>query len=54
MRKMKNLFIITATYLLLLTYMVMAVVHQYVGMAICGIVVAIVIYANLRDEKEDD
>lgn len=52
MRKMKNLLIITATYLLLLTYMVMAVIGQYALMTVCAVVVAAVIYANLTDEKE--
>lgn len=54
MRKMKNNIIIAMTYVLLLGYMLMAVVHQYVGMAICGIIVAMVIYANLTDEKEEN
>ena len=53
MKKMKNLFIIMATYLLLLTYMVMAVIGQYAAVTVCAIVVATVIYANLRDERED-
>ena len=54
MKKMKNLFIIMATYLLLLAYMVMAVVGQYTLMTVCAIVVTTVIYANLRDEREED
>lgn len=54
MRKMKNLFIIMTTYLLLLTYMVMAVIGQYALMAACASIVAIVIYANLTDEKEEN
>lgn len=53
MKKMKNLFIIMTTYLLLLTYMVMAVIGQYALMTVCTIVVAIVIYANLTDEREE-
>lgn len=53
MRKIKNLFIIAATYLLLLTYMVMAIIGQYPLMTVCGIVVAMVIYANLTDEREE-
>lgn len=52
MRKMKNLFIIMTTYLLLLTYMVMAVIGQYTIMTVCAVIVAIVIYANLTDERE--
>lgn len=54
MKKMKNFCIITATYLLLLAYMVMAVIGQYTSMTVCTIVVATIIYANLRDEREDD
>lgn len=54
MNKIKNNIIIGMTYILFLGYMLMAVVHQYIGMAICGIVVAMVIIANLRDEREDD
>ena len=54
MKKMKNLFIIMATYLLLLTYMVMAVIGQYAAMTACTIIVTTVIYANLRDEREGD
>ena len=52
MKKMKNLFIIMTTYLLLLAYMVMAVVGQYTLMTVCAIVVTTVIYANLRDERD--
>lgn len=51
MKKMKNFCIITATYLLLLTYMVTAVIQQYAAMTVCAVVVAIVIYANLTDER---
>lgn len=54
MRKMKNLFIIMTTYLLLLTYMVTAVIKQYALMTVCAIVVAMVIYANLTDEREKE
>lgn len=54
MRKMKNLLIIMATYLLLLTYMVAAVIGKYVPMTVCAVVVAMVIITNLRDEREDD
>lgn len=54
MKKMKNFCIITTTYLLLLTYMVMTIIGQYALMTVCAIVVAIIIYANLRDEREDD
>ena len=53
MKKMKNLFIIMATYLLLLAYMVMVVIGQYALMTVCAIIVAIVIYANLTDEREE-
>lgn len=53
MKKMKNFCIITTTYLLLLTYMVMAVIGQYAAMTVCTIIVATIIYANLRDERED-
>ena len=52
MKKMKNLFIIMTTYLLL-TYMVMAVIGQYALMTVCATIVAIVIYANLTDEREE-
>lgn len=51
---MKNLFIIAATYLLLLTYMVMAVIGKYALMTVCAVVVATVIYANLTDEREEN
>ena len=51
---MKNFCIITTTYLLLLIYMVMAVIGQYAAVTVCAIIVATVIYANLRDEREDD
>ena len=54
MKKMKNLFIITTTYLLLLTYMVMAVMQQYAAMTVCGVIVGLVIYANLRNEREEE
>ena len=54
MRKMKNLFIIMTTYLLLLTYMVMAIIRQYAPMTVCAIIVAIVIYANLTDKREEN
>lgn len=51
---MKNLFIIMTTYLLLLTYMVAAVIGKYALMTVCAVVVAMVIYANLTDEREED
>lgn len=54
MKKMKNFCIITTTYLLLLTYMVMAVIKQYSLMTVCAVVVATVIYANLTDEREEN
>lgn len=53
MRKMKNLFIIMTTYLLLLAYMVMAVIGQYALMTVCAIIVSLIIYANLSDGRED-
>lgn len=53
-KKMKNFCIIMITYLLLLIYMATAVMQQYAAMTVCTIVVAIIIYANLRDEREDD
>jgi hypothetical protein len=42
------------TYLLLLTYMVAAVIGKYALMTVCAVVVAMVIYANLTDEREED
>ena len=54
MKEMKNFCIITTTYLLLLAYMVIEVIGQYAVMTICGVIVALVIYANLRDEREDE
>lgn len=54
MKKIKNLFIIMVTYLLLLTYMVMAVIGKYALMTVCAVVVTIVIYANLTDEREEN
>lgn len=54
MRKMKNLFIIMTTYLLLLAYMVMAVIEKYTLMTVCAVIVAMVIYANLTDEREEN
>lgn len=54
MKKMKNFCIITTTYLLLLAYMVTAVMQQYAVMTICGVIVGLVMYANLRDEREDN
>ena len=49
---MKNFCIITTTYLLLLAYMVTAVIQRYAFMTICAVIVSLVIYANLSDERE--